>query len=1111
MNQNDLYLGGSNTSHRYHMGHTLDGRLCEDRWRKDAAYSKLPYFPTKIGEYPIGDMLDWNIRPHVLEDPYITSPKDEGEDLRSPEIYDVDKCVENPDEYYDNVILRSIEAAGKKYAYKIKSRYTPRTLQTQAAEEVVSRWEGETIIIPLAIDPRMGKNLTQLDTFYRSGLRIMISPGGWLSANSSIVETIKRRSQITADITTIPPDPDRLLDILNNGGRAHIDWSLHGDNDNIDPRFFKILKEWDAYIACDEADHTIWTEDKRPKLYEFINCGNNLVTVATGTNIERALIGLKGTVYPPIQQTYLDGLELKRKGDPTYKDFVEIGCLNLDAKKAFIDDQNALCDEERLNMEKLFKPRNSHVQRTWVKQNIFDEDYGDDLFAVTLRTAASLGYKMPVHLAGMVWIKGTKRDLDNLANVIRSIASHINVIVLHGDIRVNGEKMTNRIAERIVEKSIKNTKCEKTVIISCGMGSRSFSVPNVVWSMDCIDGGSVGPAKQRALRMATPGDDNCPDKEFGLHFNYTFNPNRVSRFETDLLVRAHNKMNDNDSTIRQVHGLCNFLKDKDTFRSEADYRQYINSPENLVELASSRVDYGSMESDEVLLQIMEGVKKSSKNKNSNWDKVIKDAKTYMDKVKSREIPEENDKERKALNNFRTKVYNIIKSAGNISYLVPDGKSFGECLEIISQDINKDKTYKNMVGLPAATILEYFYPHFNDALFYLDGVISNNRDSGVYNEFQYIQHPHVTGIFDIEKACLCENVLYHAKEPGAEVLEEIEKINKYSRLTVVANLPGYLEFYKKKGYNVTTLDEFLSIDEQTMNFDYVLVNPPFGNNKDHGTTSGSGNNALWWQITKKNLSLLKPKTGILDCISPSTMVNGADTFTERFIGKTRQYDLKSVDFTVNEQFKVGIPLCHWILNNTKTDNNKINVTGYSEQLDSDNTYKIMRDEKINSIFNTLFASSHPKLNFNTKGQYHYDAIKRDLKKKGLPLEWATDLKEVSDEDYCYPVNINGTLKYSRTEGKMNGIWRVFYPQLQDPTAITVDNKAEAGASTFTMVCDSEESANLTKSYLETPVYRWLVDMTRASGRVSPMISSFPNAFVEDILNEDQLSFIHSHIN
>ena len=165
---------------------------------------------------------DWDTRPHLLEDPYITSPKDQGEDIRSPEVYDVDECVENPDEYFNDAILRSIEAAGKKYAYNVKTRYTPRTLQTQAAEKVASLWKGETIIIPLAIDPRLGKDYTQLDTFYRSGLRIMISPGGWLSANSSIVETIKKRSHITADITTIPPDPDKLLDILNNLSLIHI-------------------------------------------------------------------------------------------------------------------------------------------------------------------------------------------------------------------------------------------------------------------------------------------------------------------------------------------------------------------------------------------------------------------------------------------------------------------------------------------------------------------------------------------------------------------------------------------------------------------------------------------------------------------------------------------------------------------------------------------------------------------------------------------------------------------------------------------------------------------------------------------------------------------------
>ena len=148
MNQNDLYLGGSNTSHRYHMGHTLNGRPCEDRWRYDAAYSKLPYFPRKIAEYPIGDMLDWNIRPYVLEDQYITSPKDEGEDIRSPEIYDVDKCVEDPDKYFSDVIIRSIEKAGKRGVCEVKGRYTPRTLQTKVSEEVCKLWNSKTIIQP---------------------------------------------------------------------------------------------------------------------------------------------------------------------------------------------------------------------------------------------------------------------------------------------------------------------------------------------------------------------------------------------------------------------------------------------------------------------------------------------------------------------------------------------------------------------------------------------------------------------------------------------------------------------------------------------------------------------------------------------------------------------------------------------------------------------------------------------------------------------------------------------------------------------------------------------------------------------------------------------------
>ena len=63
----------------------------------------------------------------------------------------------------------------------------------------------------------------------------------------------------------------------------------------------------------------------------------------------------------------------------------------------------------------------------------------------------------------------------------------------------------------------------------------------------------------------------------------------------------------------------------------------------------------------------------------------------------------------------------------------------------------------------------------------------------------------------------------------------------------------------------------------MEFDVALTNPPFGTTTEHGDKGGSGNKALWNDITKVTLSRLK-KGGILGCISPTVIVNGGDKFT-----------------------------------------------------------------------------------------------------------------------------------------------------------------------------------------------------------------------------------------
>ena len=102
------------------------------------------------------------------------------------------------------------------------------------------------------------------------------------------------------------------------------------------------------------------------------------------------------------------------------------------------------------------------------------------------------------------------------------------------------------------------------------------------------------------------------------------------------------------------------------------------------------------------------------------------------------------------------------------------------------------------------------------------------------------------------------------------------------------------------------------------------------------------------------------------------------------------------------------------------------------------------------------------------------------------------------------------RYSRVKWKNTGTWRVFYPQMQNPTQITVDNVAEGAPSTFTMVVDSKEEGDKIKAILDDPRYQWVIEQTRVSGRVTAVISKFPNAPIEEVLTADQLSYIQSKL-
>lgn len=294
----------------------------------------------------------------------------------------------------------------------------------------------------------------------------------------------------------------------------------------------------------------------------------------------------------------------------------------------------------------------------------------------------------------------------------------------------------------------------------------------------------------------------------------------------------------------------------------------------------------------------------------------------------------------------------------------------------------------------------------------------------------------------------------------------------------------------------------------MKFDAIIGNPPYQSSNGPGSQRGSGTNPLWWEISKISLKLLK-KDGILSFITPINIVSGGDIFTELVLGKDREYDLKYVDFSANDHFNVGVPICRWIATNSKTAGNQISVSD-GRTLDADNAFKITKDSKLDEILDALFRHPGEKLNFNVSNAFDYRAVAKHLKNQGLPEEWAKDIQLTKCETYCYPVNINGKVKYSRVKFKGNGTWRVFYPQLQQPTKITVDNEAEAAPSTFTMVFSNEDDAKRTYDYLTSPLYQWVIDQTRVSGRVTRIISNFPNAPIESVLTSEQISYIQSQL-
>ena len=277
--------------------------------------------------------------------------------------------------------------------------YDPRPHQAWVNSIICDRFDGiYPVIQPLNLVYVLVRLFRALSLFDQLGLDTLVVASYWLAANASFVSTVQEGWDITADIGIAKPTLDDYLRVRKKHDRVLIDVSLHKDADKVDDLLINhILSKAFSFILMRQTlvlGHNLHCDT----VAKFINAGTNLVCVATGTNIEKALIGSQG-LKRPSQCLIWTCWEAKRGQGPLFEpdgshyddpegwaskldNLVEVDCLTLDADKTFVNVQNELSAEERINAIKFFSKRNGHLQRVYQGELSSDEDTNQDVFGL---------------------------------------------------------------------------------------------------------------------------------------------------------------------------------------------------------------------------------------------------------------------------------------------------------------------------------------------------------------------------------------------------------------------------------------------------------------------------------------------------------------------------------------------------------------------------------------------------------------------------------------------------------------------------------------------------------------------------------------------------------
>jgi hypothetical protein len=174
-------------------------------------------------------------------------------------------------------------------------------------------------------------------------------------------------------------------------------------------------------------------------------------------------------------------------------------------------------------------------------ETVFLGKHGADEANVDLQTQNWFGRER--QKTAMMFVPGSTRVKDGQLAAIGVIAQSAlpawRVIVLGGNILIDGQRVRNANAERRVMEQIEQAKRlnQSVLVISSLMAQRSFSIPQLTELYLAYDSGEAGATIQKMSRVLTPGSD---PRKVGKIISLSFDPNRDDKFDSMLLETTFN-------------------------------------------------------------------------------------------------------------------------------------------------------------------------------------------------------------------------------------------------------------------------------------------------------------------------------------------------------------------------------------------------------------------------------------------------------------------------------------------------------------------------------------------------------------------------------------------